>query len=162
MVMCVSSNSKYDSVMSNYGAKFTSIEQAGYEIFIQQCGSCHKEPLFTDHSFRNNGIGIGNNMDSGRFAVTLDIADLYKFKVPSLRNLQYTAPYMHDGRLYTLEAVLEQYAVHTQPMPNLDPLLQQNGIVGIPLSAKEKEALLAFLKTLNDKKFVTNPMLSEQ
>lgn len=162
MVMCVSSHSRYDSVMRKEGAAFSQEESRGYAIYQQKCSSCHTEPLFTDHSFRNNGIGIGNNGDSGRYTITLNEADKYKFKVPSLRNLSYTAPYMHDGRFYTLDAVLEQYALHTKDMATLDPLLKQNGAMGIPLSLAEKADLLAFLKTLNDKAFITNPMLSEQ
>jgi cytochrome c peroxidase len=162
MVMCISSNSRYDSVMQHNGITFTAAEEEGYRIFKQKCASCHTEPLFTDHSFRDNGIGIGFNGDMGRYDITLQATDKYKFKVPSLRNLQYTAPYMHDGRFYTLNAVLDQYAAHTQLTPNLDPLLQQNGTPGIFLTQQEKASLLAFLNTLNDKKFVTDKMLSEQ
>lgn len=162
MLMCVSSNSKYDSVVRQEGPVFTTAEQEGYTLFKQKCAACHAEPLFTDHSFRDNGIGIGFNGDKGRYEITLNEADRYKFKVPSLRNLQYTAPYMHDGRFYTLEAVLDQYSGHAQATPNLDPLLQQNGVLGIPLSKDEKTALIAFLNTLNDKKFTTEKILSEQ
>ncbi len=162
MVMCVSSNSKYDKVQRNEGETFTALESQGYQVFQQKCSSCHTEPLFTDHTFRNNGIGIGFNGDLGRYDITLQDSDKYRFKVPSLRNLQYTAPYMHDGRYYTLEAVLDQYSGNVQHSPTLDPLLQQNGVLGIPLSTAEKSALLAFLQTLNDKDFITNTMLAEQ
>ncbi|WP_308199007.1 cytochrome-c peroxidase [Chitinophaga sedimenti] len=109
MVMLVSANAKYDSVMRKQGPVFTADEQAGYVIFKNKCSSCHTEPLFTDHSFRNNGIGIGYNGDEGRYTATLNPADKYRFKVPSLRNLAYTAPYMHDGRLLNLDAVLDHY-----------------------------------------------------
>lgn len=162
MLICVSSNSRYDSMSRGEGVVFNPLEQTGYATFKQKCASCHTEPLFTDHSFRDNGIGIGFNGDAGRYDVTLKETDKYTFRVPSLRNLSYTAPYMHDGRFYTLDAVLDQYAAHTQPTPNLDKLLQQNGVTGIPLTAAEKNGLLAFLNTLNDKKFVTDKMLSEQ
>lgn len=162
MLMCVSSNSKYDSVMRKEGPAFTSAELEGYNLYKQKCSQCHTEPLFTDNSFRNNGIGIGFNGDVGRFAVTLNEADKYKFKVPGLRNLQYTPPYMHDGRFYTLDAVLEEYASHVEAMLNLDTLLQQNGTYGIPLTKEEQTKILAFLKTLNDRHFVTDPMLAEQ
>jgi len=161
MLMCISSNAKYDSVMRQEGPVFTEAEQAGYALFRQKCAGCHAEPLFTDHSYRDNGIGIGFNGDAGRYDVTLNPGDRYRFKVPSLRNLGYTAPYMHDGRFYTLEAVLDQYSEHVQPTPNLDPLLLQNGTPGIPLTAGEKKELLAFLNTLNDKKFVSDPLLSQ-
>lgn len=161
MIMCISSESKYDSVMRG-SASFTSEEQAGYTIFKQKCSSCHKEPLFTDNSFRNNGIAIGFNDDEGRSEVTLNPLDRYKFKVPSLRNLQFTAPYMHDGRFYTLAAVLDHYSGQVQNTPNLDPLLNQNGNLGIPLNSDEKTQILAFLRTLSDRNFITNSLLAEQ
>lgn len=162
MLMCVSSNSKYDSVMRNEGPAFTSTELEGYNLYKQKCSQCHTEPLLTDNTFRNNGMGIGFNRDVGRYAVTLNEADKYKFKVPSLRNLQYTPPYMHDGRFYTLDAVLDEYANHVEAMENLDSLLQQNGTYGIPLTKDEQKKILAFLNTLNDRHFVTNPILAEQ
>ena len=162
MVLCISSNSKYDKVQRKEGETFTALENQGYQLFQQKCSACHTEPLFTDHTFRNNGIGVGFNGDVGRYDITLRDADKYKFKVPSLRNLQYTAPYMHDGRYYNLEAVLDQYSGNVQHSATLDPLLQQNGVLGIPLNTEEKNALLAFLQTLNDKTFITNTMLAEQ
>lgn len=162
MVMCISSHSKYDSVTRQEGIQFTESEQRGYALFREKCAGCHAEPLFTDHSFRDNGIGAGFNNDVGRYGITLNEADRYKFKVPSLRNLRYTAPYMHDGRFYTLDAVLDQYALHTKQTANLDPLLQQAGTTGIPLTAAEKSDLLAFLNTLNDQQFVTDKMFAEQ
>jgi len=161
MVMCVSCNAKYDSVMRNQ-ATFTVDEQAGYTLFKQKCNSCHAEPLFTDHSFRNNGLSISMVNDPGRYLVTLNDADKYKFKVPSLRNLNYTPPYMHDGRFFTVEAVLEHYTSEVQSTPNLDPLLQQNTNPGIAMTADEKVKIMAFLKTLNDKVFLTDKRFSEQ
>ncbi len=159
MLMCVSSNSKYDSVMLRMNnVTFTAPEAAGYQLVQQKCGSCHKEPLFTDNSFRNNGIGIGYNDDKGRYAVTLNEADKYKFKVPSLRNLAYTAPYMHDGRFYSLEAVLNHYSEHIIVSPNLDAQLQNK----IPLTPEEKVQVLSFLNTLNDPQFINDKLLSEQ
>lgn len=157
MVMCVSNNSKYDSVKLNK-ATFTTTEMQGYQLFQQKCGSCHKEPLFTDYSFRNNGLSISYQNDEGRFLVTGNEADKYKFKVPSLRNLSYTAPYMHDGRLLSLDAVLDHYATSVQATQNLDPLLQN----GISLSANDRTNLIAFLKTLDDKSFLLDKRFSEQ
>ncbi|PSL45628.1 cytochrome c peroxidase [Chitinophaga niastensis] len=162
MVMLVSAGSKYDKVMRKEGKTFTADEQAGYTLFQQKCSACHAEPLFTDHSFRNNGIGAGPNNDEGRYPITLNTADKYKFKVPSLRNLAYTAPYMHDGRFYTLDGVLDHYTSEVQNMPTLDPLLKQNGRLGISLTAAEKQQVLAFLNTLNDKAFITDKRFSEQ
>ncbi|MFT3979306.1 MAG: cytochrome c peroxidase [Ferruginibacter sp.] len=156
MLMCVSSDSKYDSVQRSQ-AIFTAEEQNGYALFRQQCSGCHREPLFTDFSFRNNGLSISSVNDMGRYAITLNDTDRYRFKVPSLRNLDYTPPYMHDGRLLTLDAVLDHYTNGVEHTPNLDASLQN----GIALSAQEKQDIKAFLKTLNDKSFVTNPLLSE-
>jgi cytochrome c peroxidase len=161
MVMLVSDQSKYDSVTRKQ-ATFTPAEQQGYALFRQKCSSCHQEPLFTDHSFRNNGIGTGPNNDEGRYPVTLNPADRYKFKVPSLRNLAYTAPYMHDGRFYTLQGVLNHYASEVQDGPTLDPLLKINAKPGIPLSAGEQQSLLVFLNTLNDRNFVKDKRFSEE
>ncbi len=161
MVMCISSESKYDSVQRGQST-FTVQEQEGYVLYQQKCSHCHAEPLFTDNSFRNNGIAIGLNDDVGRYEVTLNTADSYKFKVPSLRNLEFTAPYMHDGRFYTLPAVLDHYSSQVQATPNLDPFLDDPAGRGISLSNDEKIKLLAFLKTLSDRKFITNQLLAEQ
>jgi len=161
MLMCVSSNAKYDSVKRKQ-ASFTPEEEQGYDIFKQQCNSCHAEPLFTDHSFRNNGLAISVVNDQGRYNITLNPNDRYKFKVPSLRNLAHTPPYMHDGRLFTLDAVLDHYAGQVQQTPNLDPFFLQHAQPGIPLTADERIKLLLFLNTLNDRSFLTNPLLSEQ
>ncbi|NLU93449.1 cytochrome-c peroxidase [Chitinophaga sp. Ak27] len=162
MVMLVSDQSKYDSVMRKEGSTFTDAEQQGYAIYRRHCSSCHQEPLFTDQSFRNNGLGAGPNNDRGRYDITLNPDDQYKFKVPSLRNLAYTAPYMHDGRFYTLPAVLRHYTSEVREMPTLDPLLKQGGHTGFSLTATEQEQLLAFLQTLNDKKFVSDARFSEE
>lgn len=161
MLMCVSSNSKYDSVQQNL-ATFTTAETQGYQLFQQKCNSCHKEPLFTDYSFRNNGLQPSAINDLGRYPVTNQESDKYKFKVPSLRNLSFTAPYMHDGRLLTIDAVLDHYTTNVQPTQNLDPLLQNGSTLGITLTTQEKENLKAFLKTLDDKSFLTEKKLSEQ
>jgi cytochrome c peroxidase len=161
MVMCVSSNAKYDSVMRNQ-ATFTAGEQAGYLLFKQKCNSCHTEPLFTDQSFRNNGLSISMVNDIGRYNATLQDNDKYKFKIPSLRNLDYTPPYMHDGRFFTLNAVLDHYTTQVENTPNLDPIFQQGAQLGIVITADERIKLLAFLKTLNDKVFVTDKRFSEQ
>ncbi len=161
MLMCISSNSKYDSVMRNE-ATFTVAESAGYTVFKDKCATCHKEPLFTDLSFRNNGIGIGHNNDSGRYNVTLNITDLYKFKVPSLRNLKFTAPFMHDGRFYNLDAVLDKYSRSMVFVQNIDPVLDKGGgMYGIDLTEEERINIKAFLNTLNDEVFVKNKLLSE-
>ncbi|HRG83455.1 MAG TPA: cytochrome c peroxidase [Chitinophagaceae bacterium] len=163
MVMCVSSNSRYDSIMRNQGgARFTATEEAGRNLVQQKCGACHPEPLFTDFSFRNNGLTPSSINDEGRYMVTQIANDRYKFKVPSLRNLAYTAPFMHDGRFLTLDAVLDHYHGQVQDMPTLDPLLKQPGYTGIPLTADEKQKIKAFLLTLNDRSFLFDKRFSEQ
>lgn len=162
MVMLVSSNSKYDKVTRGEGEVFTASEKEGYELFKQNCGTCHKEPLFTDDSFRDNGIGVGPNKDQGRYLVTLNEKDQYKFKVPSLRNISYTAPYMHDGRFITLEAVLEHYASHVRNTTNLDTLLKPNGVPGLRLNADQQQKIISFLRTLDDKEFISDKRFSEQ
>ena len=156
MLMCVSANARYDSVMRKQ-VVFTPLESQGYALFKTKCSTCHVEPLFTDYSFRNNGLAPSLVNDEGRYLVTQQVTDRYRFKVPSLRNLAYTAPYMHDGRLLTLDAVLDHYVSGVQSTVNLDPLL----VNGISLSAEERKALLAFLQTLNDRSFITNKLLSE-
>lgn len=161
MVMLVSAGSRYDKVMRKEGEYFTDNEQKGYDIFQQKCNSCHKEPLFTDHTFRNNGIAIGANNDVGRSAITLNEEDKYRFKVPSLRNLSYTSPYMHDGRFITLQAVLEHYSEDVHETKNLDPLLMQSGSPGIPLTKEEQDHLISFLKTLDDPAFIRDKRFSE-
>jgi cytochrome c peroxidase len=162
MIMCVSSDSKYDSVMRKTGVRFTETESKGYTLFLNNCSSCHKEPLFTDGSFRNNGLSNKFNPDNGRQTITLDPEDGFKFKVPSLRNLTYTVPYMHDGRFVKIDQVLDHYTKGIQDSHTLDPLLKKNGQLGIPLTQEDKLNLKVFLKTLDDKHFTTRTDLSEQ
>ncbi|MBX7243435.1 MAG: cytochrome-c peroxidase [Bacteroidia bacterium] len=159
MKMLVSSSSKYDKYLLNE-ISLTSEEQAGLTIFKERCESCHKGVLLTDFSFRNNGIAV--TQDSGRAHITLNPADLYTFRVPSLRNIEKTAPYMHDGRFATLNAVLNHYASGVQNTPNLDPLLNQGGTLGIPLSETEKTQIIAFLKTLTDTEFMSDTRFTEE
>jgi cytochrome c peroxidase len=158
MGMLVSSNSKYDKYMrGELGGNMTTSELNGLNVFKQKCASCHTEPLFSDFSYRNNGIPHTSVNDSGRAHITGAKEDMYKFKVPSLRNLKYTGPYMHDGRFRTLGEVLDYYATGIKPSPTLDPSLEH----GIQISATEKEELLNFLATLNDEEFVKDPRFQE-
>lgn len=155
----VSANSKYDQIrQGKAGVQYTLSEARGYSVFQAKCNSCHAEPLFTDQSLRNNGLALRPNskgvIDLGQGVITgFDSTSYYKFKVPTLRNLKYTYPYMHDGRFENLNIVLEHYRRAVEHTPNLDPLL----VNGIPLSDDEKLDLLAFLNTLNDEEFVANP-----
>ncbi len=163
MVMMVSSNSKFDKFRRNEpGGNFNPDESAGYNLFTSKCASCHSTDLQTDNSFRNNGLAVNPAVnDVGRYRVTELASDYYKFKIPSLRNIEKTAPYMHDGRFGTLESVLEHYNSGITDSATLDPILKQNGILGIPLSAVEKRQLIAFMKTLTDNQFLTDKRFSE-
>lgn len=161
MVTMVSADSKYDQYKKGQAA-FTGEEIQGMTLFQQKCASCHSGELFTDESFRNTGMYYNAQFDDrGRYRVTLDWDDNMKFRVPSLRNVEYTAPYMHDGRFYTLDAVMNFYSDQVEDNPNLDPQLKQNGHLGIPMNTQEKQVIIAFLKTLSDKKFISDPKFAE-
>lgn len=156
IAMLVSANSKYDKyIRKEPGGNFNDEEQEGYILFRQKCKSCHQEPLFTDRTYRNNGLDV-RSLDKGRDSLTRTATDVGKFRVPSLRNLEVTAPYMHDGRFATLNEVLAHYDHGVQPNPNLDPELKSNARLGISLSFKEQNKILAFLKTLTDKNFIND------
>lgn len=155
MYTLISANSKYDHVTRDHTATFTPLEQQGYALFEAKCASCHKGTLFTDESFRN--IGFPEHPDTveeaGRGRVTGSEDDLYRFRVPSLRNVAYTAPYGSFGQFATLKEVLDYFDRGVRDYPNLDPILKDNG-GRIPLTEQEKEALIAFMKTLSDPKFI--------
>lgn len=164
MVMMTSADSKFDKYRRGEASgAFSDIELQGYDVFNQKCASCHATDLQTDNAFRNNGLAVNPNInDTGRFKVTQLAGDYYKFKVPSLRNVGITPPYMHDGRFGTLQAVLNFYTSGVTDSPTLDPLLKHaNGTRGIALTETEKTAIIAFLNTLTDEKFITDPMFSE-
>lgn len=160
-LMCVSADSKYDKVKRNEGASFTSDEQAGYTLFLQKCESCHKEPLFTNEAFTNNGIPIVNPEDKGRASITLNPKDEYRFIIPSLRNVAETAPYMHTGKFRTLSDVLDHYSSGMIDHPTLDSSFRIPNGLGIPLTSEEKRVLTLFLHTLTDQNFMKNPLLAQ-
>lgn len=159
MATMISVESKYDSVMrKSPGVSFTLEEQGGYRTFQQKCASCHKEPFFTDFSMRNNGLPYLPSLnDLGRMTITNNTADYLKFKVPSLRNVLVSAPYMHDGRFFDIFQVFAMYDHGQQKENTIDPLVKN----GIPLSEKEQRQLYMFLNTLTDKKFLNNAALKE-
>lgn len=163
IVMMISANSKYDKIERNEGAVFTNEETIGFELFTEKCTSCHSGTLFTDQSYRNNGLHIDSQYnDIGRNRVTGLASDLYTFKVPSLRNIELTSPYMHDGRLKTLEDVLNHYSSGMVDSETLDPIFTTaNTTIGIPLSENEKQQIIAFLKTLTDDNFLNDSRFSE-
>jgi len=151
----VSADSRYDQQQRGELA-FTAQEQAGLELFRQRCAGCHREPLFSDFSYRNNGLDAAPS-DAGRAAISGRAEDQGRFRVPSLRNVALTAPYMHDGRYDSLQQVLEHYSDGIRRSSTLDPLLADP----TPLSPEQRAALLAFLDTLTDEDFVHDPRFSE-
>jgi cytochrome c peroxidase len=152
MGMMVSANSRYDQ-MKRGDINFTPKEQRGYEIFRNRCATCHPEPLFTDHSFRYTGMGVtSGDSDLGRQRITNDQTDAHKFKVPSLRNVELTGPYAHNGRFQTLSSVLDHYRFRIGNDPLVDPALRG----GIPLEEAQKGDLITFLRALTDRDFISN------
>lgn len=164
MVMMISANSKFDKIERKEGSVFKEDEAAGHELFTSKCASCHGGTLFTDQSYRNNGLSVDPQYnDIGRQRVTGLDEDAYKFKVPTLRNVELTYPYMHDGRLKTLRDVLDHYTDGIVDSETLDPVFKNSdtGEIGLPLSDKEKEQIIAFLKTLTDDDYVNDSRFSE-
>ena len=152
MLTLISSNSKYDSVMRKQ-ATFTEQEKNGYKLFKLNCSGCHQEPLFTNQQFENNGLSVDVTLyDIGRMKITLDPNDSLKFKVPSLRNIEFSYPYMHDGRFKKLTDVLNHYTSGIQKSKTLSLKLE----APILLSSNEKVDIIAFLLTLTDKNFLFN------
>ncbi|WP_077923968.1 cytochrome-c peroxidase [Spirosoma sp. 209] len=161
MLTMVSANSRYDKYVRNEaGGQLSTDELAGLTLFKQKCSTCHAGELFTDQSYRNNGLSRANNNDEGRSLITLRPEDRFRFRVPSLRNVERTSPYMHDGRFWTLEEVMNHYSTNMQDVPELDPALRINGKPGVPLTDTEKKQLVAFLRTLTDTDYIADRRLS--
>lgn len=160
MTMMVSSNSKYDKYLKGNTGALSIDEIEGMQLFDEKCSACHSGVLTTDGSYRNNGLTAKGN-ETGRMLITLEESDRNKFKVPSLRNVALSRPYMHDGRFNTLEKVLDHYSDGVIDSPTLDPILKQNGNLGIPLTNDEKQKLILFLQTLTDYSFVNNPLFQQ-
>jgi cytochrome c peroxidase len=149
----ISANSKYDHIKKGED-KFNEQESRGYDLFKRNCNSCHTEPLFSNYSFANNGLIVDTTLnDFGKYVITRQSKDSLLFKVPSLRNLKFTSPYMHDGRFKKLNEVLNHYISGIIKTETLDSLLGDP----IELSSNDKADVLAFLLTLNDTDFVFNP-----
>ncbi|MBN8653199.1 MAG: c-type cytochrome [Cytophagales bacterium] len=161
MATLISANSRYDKYVRNEGGQLSGQELSGLAIFKQKCSTCHATDLFTDGSYRNNGISNDFRYDKGREEITLNVNDRGKFKVPSLRNIEYTDPYMHNGSFYTLEEVLDHYTDGVKDSETLDPVLKQNAKLGITLNEQEKKDIVAFLKTLTDHEFLRDKRFSE-
>ncbi len=156
MLTLVSCHAKYDSVMQQQ-AYFTNQEANGYRLFQANCASCHKEPLFTNNKFENNGLPIDTSLkDVGRMRVTQDSANYLQFRVPTLRNIQFSYPYMHDGRFTKLKQVLDHYTNGIVRTKSLSKQLDKP----IVLTSNEKVDIIAFLYTLTDKDFLYNEQYS--
>lgn len=155
-VMLKTSNSKYDKVAQNE-EKFTEMEQKGYDLFKINCASCHTEPLLTNNSFENNGLAVDETLnDYGRLTITKNPKDSLKFKVPTLRNVEFTFPYMHDGRFKTLTEVVKHYNSGIQKNKTLAKQL----IKPMHLTDNQRTEIVAFLKTLTDKEFLFDSRFS--
>ena len=147
-------NSKYDAYLK--GKRELSMNEIkGLEVFEDKCASCHIPPLFTDNSFHNIGLDTifpqrDLNVLKGRARITQDSLDLGKFKTPSLRNLKFTVPYMHDGRFATLGDALNHYQKGIAPSLTLDSVL-----LDFSIDHAEKKFLIAFLNTLNDEDLIS-------
>lgn len=152
----ISGNSRYDQYVFQAKSNALTLEEKnGMQLFMSDrlnCNSCHSGFNFTNYSFQNNGLDTVYD-DNGRFRFTSDSADMALFKVPSLRNIELTAPYMHKGQINTLEEVIEHYNSGGKNHPN-----KSSEIQALNLSQKEKNELLAFLKSLTDNDFVNNSL----
>jgi len=158
----ISGNSKFDQYLLGK-AELTSEELNGFNVFMDEtrgdCFHCHgsdNNPLWTDNQFHNNGLDE-TFTDLGLGTVTGDPNDNGKFKSPSLRNLAFTAPYMHDGRFATLEEVINHYSEGLKQSSTIDPLMKKVNQGGVQLSDKDKADLKAFLLSLSDNDFINNP-----
>jgi cytochrome c peroxidase len=151
----VSSSAKYDKVLLGADS-YTPIEKRGHDIFMNSCGSCHQPPLFSDFSFANNGLDSVFK-DAGKGRITQLSEDVGRFKVPSLRNISFTYPYMHDGRYYTLREVIDHYLAVGKSSKVFDKRID----VDLTLNESEIQALLKFLETLNDYEFIKDKRHSE-
>ena len=166
----ISCNSKYDKALKQE-LKLSSGELEGFEIFNDMtragCVHCHttdQDALGTILDYSNNGLDMiadpAAYSDKGLGQTTGNPKDNGKFKIPSLRNILFTAPYMHDGRFKTIEEVVNFYSEEVKPCANIDNRMEFAHQGGPKLNAHEKRKVIAFLKTLSDSTFITNPEFS--
>ena len=158
----ISGNSRFDQYLMGQIA-LTPNEINGFNIFMDEargdCFHCHGDatnPLWTDNIYHNNGLDA-TFADNGLGDVTNDPNDNGKFKTPSLRNLVFTAPYMHDGRFNTIDEVIEHYSTGLVASPTIDPLMKKVSQGGAQLTPGDKADLKAFLLALTDSSFINNP-----
>lgn len=168
MFTFISNDSKYDQFLAGTSSLSAS-EERGRELFFAEynpffpdvsgadCAHCHSGINFENDQFMNNGLDSEVNFDDlGRFDETAEAEDRAKFKVTSLRNIEVTGPYMHDGRFQSLEEVVDHYNDGIELSSTLDPALEATTSTGLMLDTQDKEDLVAFLKTLTDQTFLTN------
>ncbi len=143
----ISQDSKFDRYKKGDKKALNKDELAGYHLFseVLACTKCHHEPFFTNYEARNNGLYADYGKDNGRFRINNDSTDIGKFKVPTLRNIELTYPYMHDGSLGSLSDVIDHYAKGGEDHSNKDPLVKPFVITDI-----QKRQLISFLKALTD------------
>ncbi len=167
-IMISSGNSKYDRVINGTDV-FSDLELDGHDIFFDvnedvtkhaECGHCHNAPLFTTNEFFNNGLDevvtLNDFTDLGKGELSNKLFDNGTFKVPTLRNIEFSAPYMHDGRFATLDEVIDHYVTGGNHADNLAPVLRP-----LNLNDYDRSALIAFIRTLEDQDFLNNPLLSD-
>jgi cytochrome c peroxidase len=143
-----SGTSPFDDYVNGNEAALSEQQKSGFQLFIAHCASCHSGMFFTNEQFANNGL-YEQYADSGRMRVTLKHEDMAKFKVPSLRNVALTSPYMHDGSITTLKEIISHYNSGGKRHPN-----KSTGIKKLKLTIEEQQAIEAFLHSLTDKKAI--------
>lgn len=171
----VSDRAPYDVERRKHGnaqqpfSGFTNVQNRGKFLFLNPvfaggagCGGCHEGDAFIMRGPRNNGLDGVSTEDKGWGEVSGNKEDFGKFRAASLKNIALRAPYMHDGRFAKLTDVIEHYASGVQPHANLDPLLRNSDDTPrkLKFSRKDRLALLAFLETLSDLKFGSDPRFS--
>jgi cytochrome c peroxidase len=170
LVSIRSDHSKFDKSIRGESEPLTILEDEGKHLFFEKynCNSCHQlQQPFNGYQFAGNGgftdIGLDQQpVDGGVFKVSGVESDRGRFKIPSLRNIELTAPYMHDGRFETLEEVLDHYSEGIKNSENLDPILRDQGgsAMQFHIPASEKQAIIAFLHTMTDYQMISDPMFS--
>lgn len=159
----ISSDSRFDKYMRGE-VQLTPEELRGFVLFTTEegadCFHCHGgfgNPLFTTNKFYNNGKDSIFTDPYDRYSITGDPMEKGAYKATTLRNIEFTGPYMHDGRFETLEEVIDFYSHHLVNTPQIDPLMHHIANGGIQLTPNEKSDLLAFIYSLRDETFLTNP-----
>ncbi|MBL7754519.1 MAG: c-type cytochrome [Chitinophagaceae bacterium] len=151
MLSLISANSKYDKVMQGL-QEFSPQEKAGYQLFQKQCNSCHREPLFTSGELAKNELPVNpKSPDPGLARISQVKSDSFYFKIPTLRNIEYSYPYMHDGRFEALKTVVRFYATGRRCLP-----YGGDTVIFTQFSPRQEAELMAFLLTLSDSSFIFN------